>query len=269
MQQEINNEATIINEAANDENMLNAVIAGAEQMLELPKLPVLNTQVLEQLEDERKQWEFGVYRKSNLALYAILAKCLAHAQPVEDKTAAKKRMSVLDAFCKSRNYVVGNDTPLATKVVRAVFGNVDRRRVSTYSLVVRAALDEKVNANDMVQWIDAKGGIEEIRLGGGKELLSDNDKIEKVKQYFETEPALGPVHSDLLNANGWNSELIGKYCLLVAECEAEGTYLVHEIVTADAAIKAAMLSVFAAKKKAGVINDEKPVSTEQANALAA
>ncbi len=38
------------------------------------------SQVLANLETERITWEEGVYRTSNQALYAVLAKCLAIAQ---------------------------------------------------------------------------------------------------------------------------------------------------------------------------------------------
>ena len=261
MQQNNTNEATIINEAANDatndENMLDAVIAGAEQVLQLPKYPVLNGQVLEMLEGKRKAWEEGVYRKSNLELYGILAQCLAYSKPLNDTDAAKKRNAELEAFCKQRKYPIGNDTPTATKVVRAIFGNVDRRRVSTYSLVVRAAMVAKIVPEKMVEWIDGQGGIEEIRLGGSNNGLTDREKVEKIKQFFETQPALGSVRSQEVNDRKWDSDLVGKPCLLYATCESDGSYLIHEIVTADSAINAAMLSLFAKKKEAGLVDNTK------------
>lgn len=84
------------------------------------------TKVLADLETERETWEQGVYRTSNLALYAVLAKCLAIAQ-ADTPEQAKQRNAALAAFYVSRGYAPAkSSTPPATRVVKAVFGAVDR-----------------------------------------------------------------------------------------------------------------------------------------------
>ena len=52
------------------------------------------------LEEERITWEEGAYRTSNKALYAVLAKCLAIAQPGTPEL-AKQRNAELEAFYES------------------------------------------------------------------------------------------------------------------------------------------------------------------------
>lgn len=249
MQQDITNDVVITNEAANDENMLNAVIAGAEQVLELPKQPVLSEYVLDQMETKRIAWEVGAYRKSNYELYGILAQCLHYSQKLENIEDAKKRTAVLDDFCKTRGYTVTNDTPTATKVIRAVFGKVDRRRTSTYSLVVRAALEKKVKAEDMADWIDKNGGVEEIRLGGKDDQLTPAEQLVEAKKVFVEMQQLSSIHAEGLSLAS-DADYMGKPCLLVAEYQSGGNYKVKHIVTADSAVNAALMSIYKSKKAA-------------------
>lgn len=245
-------EAQVINNAveqaeATVEQVMGAVVAGAEQVLELPKHPVLSEHVLDALEGKRIAWEVGVYRKSNMELYGILAQCLHYSQPLGSTDAAKKRTVVLDEFCKTRAYNVTNDTPTATKVVRAVFGRVDRRRTSTYSLVVRAALEAKVKPADMSDWIDKHGGVEEIRLGGKGEQLSAAEQVAKAKEALDAQQPIAVIHAEGLSLES-NPDNAGKTCLLVAEYQANGDYNVKKIVTADSAVNAALVSIYKAKK---------------------
>ena len=87
---------------------------------------------LRNIEAERITWEQGAYRTSNQSLYAVLAQCLVFCGELKIAE-AKQRSAALEAFFKERGYKYNNESPLASRVVKAVFGNIDRRRVSTYS----------------------------------------------------------------------------------------------------------------------------------------
>lgn len=248
MEAQVNN--NVVEQAeATVEQVLDSVVAGAAQVLDLPSYPVLSEHALDALEGKRIAWEVGVYRKSNLELYSILAQCLHYSQPLDSTDAAKKRTAVLDEFCKTRGYNVTNDTPTATKVVRAVFGRVDRRRTSAYSLVIRAALDAKIKPADMSDWIDKYGGVEEIRLGGKGEQLTAAEQVAEAKQVLEAQQPIVVIHAEGLSLQS-NPDDAGKTCLLVAEYQANGDYNVKEIVTADSAVNAALVSIYKAKKSA-------------------
>jgi hypothetical protein len=52
------------------------------------------TKVLADLETERETWEQGAYRTSNLALYAVLAKCLAIAHHLKHHTFGRRALRV-------------------------------------------------------------------------------------------------------------------------------------------------------------------------------
>ena len=220
----------------------------SNDVFELPKLPDLNVHILEGLEQKRKDWEEGAYRKSNMELYGILSECLLFSVTLPSKTAAKARNAELDKFFKLRGYQNKANTPLATKVVRAVFGNIDRRRTNVYSLVIRAALDAKVTPEDLPNWIMAQGGVEEIRRAASKNHVPSAERIELVKTKLEVQQALAVVKSDALSLVA-EVDKIGQRCVLLAEQEADGSFSIHKLIYSDGAVNAAMLAVYAEANK--------------------
>ena len=206
------------------------------------------TQVLANLETERITWEEGVYRTSNQALYAVLAKCLAIAQ-VDTTELAKQRNAALEAFYKQRGYFYKKDAPAATRVVKAVFGGVDRRRLSTYSLVLREAIKQKVLATQLADWIEQKGGIQEIRLSQSATFVKPAAKVEMARRAFDTLPELASVKSEALSQFA-DGDFLGECCVLVAEQAANGSFIVRGFTRADGAVNAAFAALYAAQKKA-------------------
>ena len=206
------------------------------------------TKVLVDLETERETWEQGVYRTSNLALYAVLAKCLAIAQ-ADTPELAKQRNAGLEAFYKLRGYSYKKDAPPATRVVKAVFGAVDRRRPSTYSLVLREAIKQKVLATQLAEWIEQNGGIQEIRLSQSATFIKPTAKVEIAKQQFDTLPELATVKSEALSQLA-DGDFMGDCCLLIAEQNAEGAFVVRGFTRAGGAVNAAFAALYAEQKKA-------------------
>ncbi len=216
----------------------------------LPPLAVAQplTKVLADLETERETWEQGVYRTSNLALYAVLAKCLAIAQ-ADTPELAKQRNAGLEAFYKLRGYSYKKDAPPATRVVKAVFGNVDRRRLSTYSLVLREAIKKRVQATQLAEWIEQNGGIQEIRLSQSATFVKPAVKVEQARQTFDTLPELATVKSEALSQLA-DAEFMSECCLLIAEQNAEGAFVVRGFTRAGGAVNAAFAALYAEQKKA-------------------
>jgi hypothetical protein len=204
--------------------------------------------VLADLETERETWEQGAYRTSNLALYALLAKCLLIAQ-ADTPELAKQRNKELEAFYKLRGYTYKKDAPPATRVVKAVFGAVDRRRLSTYSLVLREAIKQKVLAAQLAEWIEQNGGIQEIRLSQSTTFIKPTAKVEIAKQQFETLPELASVKSEALTLLA-DADFIGECCVLIAEQAANGSFVVRGFTRAGGAVNAAFAALYAEQKKA-------------------
>ena len=188
------------------------------------------------------------YRTSNQALYAVLAKCLAIAT-VDAPELTKQRNAGLEAFYTQRGYFYKKDAPIATRVVKAVFGTVDRRRLSTYSLVLREAISKKVLAADLAQWIESKGGIQEIKLSQSATFVKPADKVDIAKQKFVTLPELASVKSEALSKLA-DGEFLGECCVLIAEQAANGSFVVHGITRAGGAVNAAFAALYAEQKKA-------------------
>ena len=210
--------------------------------------PKTLTHTLADLEVERITWEEGVYRTSNQALYAVLAKCLAIAQ-ADTAELAKQRNAALEAFYKERGYSYKKDAPPATRVVKAVFGGVDRRRLSTYSLVLREAIKQGVLAVNLAEWIEQNGGIQEIKLKQSATFVSPKTKATLAKQEFDSLPELGSVKSEAMSLLA-DANFRGECCVLISEQAADGSFVVRGLTRAGGAVNAAFAALYAEQKKA-------------------
>jgi hypothetical protein len=207
------------------------------------------SEVLAELESERKTWEEGVYRTSNQALYAVLAKCLSIAQAGTPEL-IKQLNDALKVFNESRGYPVPrSNSPLVTSVVKAVFGAIDRRRLSTYSIVLRQAVNDEITADNLADWIEENGGIQAIRLSQSPNHIPRKVKVGMAKEKFESLPELAAVKSEALSLLA-DAVFMGECCVLVAEQAANGSFVVRGITRADGAVNAAFAALYAEQKKA-------------------
>jgi hypothetical protein len=219
---------------------------------------------LTELEQQRIEWEDGVYRTSNQALYAILSQCLQYGLDLPTTQANKDRREALDEFYKQRGYRIKKETPLMTRIVRAVFGDIDRRRISTYSLVLRQAKNEAVEPDNFADWVEKKGGVQEVRLSQSATFVSPKAKAETAQQSFKQMDKLAVVKSEELSKLA-NPDLIGEQCLLVATQEADGSFTVRALVTANGAVNAAFAAVYQAQKaEADRLEKERKAAIEAA-----
>ncbi|BDT79768.1 hypothetical protein [Polynucleobacter yangtzensis] len=214
------------------------------------------------LEAKRIYWEQGAYRTSNQELYGILAECLGYASITLSTKQARARAEALEEFFKARGYKHSADMPLVTRVVKAVFGNVDRRRISTYSLVLRQAVKEGITALDLPTWIEDKGGVQEIKLGHSATYVSPKAKAQLGKQYFDGKVILGNAKSELLSHVA-DAEFMGTSCVLLAEQMADGSFDIKAVVRSISVVNAAYVALYghqnkvmeAAKKEVVAAND--------------
>lgn len=200
-----------------------------------------------ELEQQRIEWEDGVYRTSNQALYAILSQCLQYGADLPTTEGNKERREALDAFYKQRGYRIKKETQLMTRIVRAVFGDIDRRRISTYSLVLRQAKKENVSPDAFADWVEERGGVQEIRLARSSTFVSPKAKAETAQSSFKHMDKLAVVKTDQLSQLT-NPDLIGEHCLLVATQEADSSFTVRALVTANSSVNAAFAAIYQAEK---------------------
>ena len=199
------------------------------------------------LEQRRQQWETTVYRTSNQQLYALLADCMEYGRPMEVKE-AKERSKELEVFFAERGYTVKKESPLFSRIVKAVFGNVDRRRISTYSLVLRSAQAEGVKSADLANWIEQRGGIQEVRMARSETYVSPKQKAEKAKSSLDSLPNLAVAKEGL--AQLADAEFIGTECVLLAEQQADGTFHIKSLIRNATAVNAALAALYAEQYKA-------------------
>ena len=210
------------------------------------KKQTLNT--LKNLVNQREQWETTLYRKSNQMFYGILQDCAAlNHSMIGNEKEAKERRAALNEFIEQKGYRFTESTPVITKVVKCVFG-VDRRRVSAYSLVLREAIKQSVLLKDLPKWIEANGGVEQIRLSKAPNAKTPKQKAQAAQKVMATAEVLCAAKSRALSKLA-DVEFEGKDCVLLATQQADGSFAIRAVVRSKGAVNAALVS-YATQTKA-------------------
>ena len=228
------------------------------------------TKLLANMEAKRITWEQGAYRTSNLELYGVLADCLLFAGELS-VSESKLRSSALEGFFKSRGYKYKKDSHIIARVVRAVFGNIDLRRISTYVLVLRQAQKSKVESTQLAQWIEDNHGIQEIKLARSATFVSPTDKASIAKADFDNLPVLAIAKSEQLSQLA-DAGFVGEDCVLIAQQLADGGFAIRALVRKEGAVNAAFTALYsdikaqqvAAKKEVSAANDADGAIAKQA-----
>ena len=137
---------------------------------------------------------------------------------------------------------------MATRVVRAVFGEINRRRISTYSLVLRQAQKENISIANLASWIEQRGGIQEISLGRSATYVSPKTKAEIAKEIMQGKSALGFAKSELLSHLA-DADFVGEPCILLAEQQADGSFGIQAVLRQDGLVKAAYAALYSVQKE--------------------
>jgi hypothetical protein len=234
----------------------------------------LTTEMLSSLVVEHDNWRDNAYKASNEQLYEMLLKCysLYSSMTGSDDTAKAMRLAVKD-FATSKGYVFKASTHTITKIVKCVFG-VDRRRTSTYSLVLRAALKQSVENKDLIDFIRNGGGVEEIRLGSTGKGLTTKQKAQVAATTVVVNnlgTATGQALADMLDAGK-----IGENKVFIGAWQADGTVVLRAAIESETLLNAALAKHYAtvqAKAKAKAKEDEEAllaqVKKQAADAAAA
>lgn len=199
------------------------------------------------MEARRQKWETTAYRTSNKQLYAVLADCLSYGSNEVATAAAKARNNELAAFFKERGYLVKHDSPLLTRVVKAVFGNIDRRRISTYSLVLRTAQKEGVKPAALANWIEERGGVQEVKLARSASYMSPKQKAEEAKSALSAMPTLA-VAKEKLSEHA-DADFVGSECVLLAEQQSDGSFHIKALCRSGTAVNAAFTALYSELQK--------------------
>lgn len=203
-------------------------------------------QTLQQLIVQREQWETTVYRVSNDQLYGILQACYGLYKSMEDASAAAKELRAqLDAHIKSKRYNFQPSTHTLTKIVKCVFG-ADRRRVSAYSIALRAALQARIGTLDIPSYIRGKGGVEEMRLAKAPNAMTAKQKAAAAADSVQVKN-IGVFASPELNAM-LDAGKVGSTVVMLGTWQADASIVVRTVVQNDTAINAALACYYSSNK---------------------
>lgn len=213
---------------------------------------------LERLEEERLKWEMNELTASRQRLYGMLTDCYEFylTMKTDKRAVVREQMKKgLETFIQVRGYKFQSTSHDMNKIVKSVFG-LDRRRVSAYSLALRAALkaggidtDGKVLAlgiDELAGWIERNGGIEEIRLGNKNHGLSLKDRAEIAKQAIEKQPVMTISPDNKVMAFDTNDS--DKLMVLLATYRPTGELEISGVVKSDTAVRAALAALYSFSK---------------------
>jgi hypothetical protein len=225
---------------------------------------------LKTLETARISWETTELAASNNRLYSILkqAYCFYLVMKTdESKDVRKERTDALDKFIEERKYTFMPSTHDMTRVVKCVFG-VDRRRVSAYSIALREALRQTIDADDLIMFIEENGGVEQIRMGGTKP-LSATQRANRVK----TEVLNSNVGTFKVDAtmSGANADWVDKQVIIVATYLPTGEFVANAVIKHDSAVNAALAAHYTNQQAAlrAQVKAEKDAEKQAAAAIKA
>lgn len=214
---------------------------------------------LERLEEERLKWEKNELAASRQRLYGMLTDCYDFYLTMKTDTRADVREQMkkgLETFVQVRGYIFQSNSHDMNKIVKSVFG-LDRRRVSAYSLALRAALkaggfdnagkEMALAKDELAGWIERNGGIEEIRLGSKNQGLSLQVRADTAMQAIRNKPLM-TIKPDpkVLSFDTNDSD---KMMLLVAIYRPTGDLEISAVVKSDTAVRGALAAHYAVNKE--------------------
>lgn len=198
-----------------------------------------SVEMLKSLETARVSWETYELAASNKRLYSILQESYQYYLVMKrdsNEAVRKEKLEAMESFITERGYAFTPSTHDMTRVIKCVFG-VDRRRVSAYSIALREALRQDIAAEDLVEFLEQNGGVEQIRLGGTKP-LSVTKRAELGKVAVNT-TSLGNIQFDS-SVFKTEEDWIDKQVVLVATCLTNGQLEVKAVIRHDGAVNAAL-----------------------------
>ena len=213
---------------------------------------------LERLEDERVKWEKNELAASRQRLYGMLTECYEFYLTMKtDKNGdVREQMKKgLETFVQVRGYIFQSTSHDMNKIVKSVFG-LDRRRVSAYSLALRAALKAggvddngkpmELKKEELAGWLERNGGIEEIRLGSKNQGVSLKERAETAKQAIQNKPLMTVKPDPKVMPFDTNDS--DKMMLLVATYRPTGELEISAVVKSDTAVRAALAAHYSVNK---------------------
>ncbi len=199
------------------------------------------------METARVSWETTELAHSNNRLYSILEKAYRFYLVMkrdENEDLRQSQKDAMEQFIAQRSYTFMPSTHDMTRVVKCVFG-LERRRVSAYSIALREALRQQIEAINLIEFLQENGGVEQIRMGGTKPLSTTK----------RAELARTELLSNVIGTIAINKELIqadddwaDKQVVLVATYRPNGELELTSVIRHDGAVNTALAAAYSQAK---------------------
>jgi hypothetical protein len=144
-----------------------------------------------------------------------------------------------------KGYKFKETSPLSLKVIRCIFGDKDRRRLSTYHTVLRVAIADGWSLDEVATKITERGGVQEISVRKAN-AMSQKDKA-LAAQAALLNQSVASLDSEQLRLKH-NSEQNEQQAVAVVTQHQDGTFSVHCVVHSNTAVNAALAAYFNANK---------------------
>ena len=208
-----------------------------------------------------KSWVQNTYNKSNNELYKLLAECYAsYLAMCADNTKAKDLRAQLDSYISANNLVFKKSTHTLVKIIKCVFGGTDKRRVSTYGIVLRTALANNLKASEIAAFIKNSGGVQEIKLSKNNALTA-KAKAEAV-QKLVNKKVLAEVTSESI-AQALDASKVGQQVVFVGTQKANGKFVINAVTNSVGAVNTALAACYSPNK--AKISNQKATQKVAAN----
>lgn len=195
-------------------------------------------ELADKLAQRRTIWEDGAYRSSNRELFALLADCYALYLHLDKFRDACKEFN---AIYKQNGFDSTKATSLATKVVRYVFGDNAQKRTFAYAKVITIAEEQKIEPETFPGFIEANGGIEEIRRNGADAEKKRQKREANIDRASDTLKSITPLAQKFTAPSDIKLHGTRDFVAAIARKEADGSWsIVH--MTANETLVEALLA---------------------------
>jgi hypothetical protein len=206
------------------------------------------TQRIADLSAEAKEFETGAYATANLALYGLVKKSYVLYKDLinpNDSELRFKKQALAD-YLSVNNLGAFADKPLPLRIIAAVFGNLNRRRLSSYNVALRSLIAENIAVNDVIKTIEDKGGIQEMSVKRAAGTLGAANKVTAVEEAVKA-TTLGSVNTPDTK-QFVDQEKVGEQYTAVLTQEADGSFSINTIVDNTTALKAVLVAHYNIEK---------------------
>ena len=199
------------------------------------------------LAGEAANWEATAYKTANEGLYALMQRCY---ELYKDLTNAadvnlKYKKQGLSDYLAMHGMSAYNEKPLPQRIIRCVFGNRDRRRISAYNVALRVMIAENWEVAEVPAKIAERGGVQEMSVARKPGAMTAKQKAESVAAVVQ-ETALAKVKTVETDAYVDEAKIGEKYAAVLTQ-EADGTFTINCIVDNGAAVNAALAAYYKAQ----------------------